>query len=92
MEDTPQKVFLLIADISGYTKFMVSKRKTLAHAQAIITELMEAIIAEIMESRTSYDAEVINDRLPHFLSSTHYGGSKWLALFAIVLDIQMKKS
>lgn len=47
MEDTPQKVFLLIADISGYTKFMVSKRKSLSHAQAIITELMESIIAEI---------------------------------------------
>ncbi|MFC1580491.1 DUF2652 domain-containing protein [Thermodesulfobacteriota bacterium] len=47
MEDTPQRVFLLIADISGYTKYMTSKRRTLAHAQAIITELMEAIITEI---------------------------------------------
>jgi len=47
MEDTPQRVFLLIADISGYTKFMVSKRKSLSHAQAIITELMESIITEI---------------------------------------------
>lgn len=38
---------MLIADISGYTKFMTSKRKSLAHAQAIITELMESIITEI---------------------------------------------
>ncbi len=47
MENKPQRVFLLIADISGYTKFMVSRRKSLAHAQAIITELMESIITEI---------------------------------------------
>lgn len=47
METKPQRVFLLIADISGYTNFMVSKRKSLSHAQAIITELMESIIAEI---------------------------------------------
>lgn len=47
MDNEQQKVFLLIADISGYTKFMTSKRKSLAHAQAIITELMNSIISEI---------------------------------------------
>ena len=47
MENTPQRVFLLIADISGYTKYMTRKRKSLAHAQAIITELIESIITEI---------------------------------------------
>jgi len=47
MENEPQRAFLLIADISGYTKFMTSKRKSLAHAQAIITELMNSIISEI---------------------------------------------
>jgi len=47
MENKPQRTVLLIADISGYTKFMTSKRTSLTHAQAIITKLMEAIIAEI---------------------------------------------
>ncbi|NNK85236.1 MAG: DUF2652 domain-containing protein [Desulfobacterales bacterium] len=47
MENEQQKVFLLIADISGYTKFMTTRRKSLAHAQGIITELMDSIISEI---------------------------------------------
>ena len=46
-EDQEYNVIFFIADISGYTKFMTSKRKYLAHAQVIITELMKSIIAEI---------------------------------------------
>ena len=47
MENELQRIFLLIADISGYTNFMTKKRKSLAHAQAIITELMKSIISQI---------------------------------------------
>lgn len=47
MVTEPQRVFLAIADISGYTKFMTSKKVSLAHAQAIITELIKSIISEI---------------------------------------------
>lgn len=47
MEAKPQKAFLLIADISGYTKFMTRTKMSLAHAQVIITELMKSIISEI---------------------------------------------
>jgi class 3 adenylate cyclase len=43
----PQKTALLLADISGYTQFMVRTREALSHAQAIITELVNALIAEI---------------------------------------------
>jgi hypothetical protein len=36
-------VLLLILDISGYTRFMVSTRSTLVHGQLIISELIEAL-------------------------------------------------
>ena len=42
-----RKVILMIADISGYTRFMVSNAKTLAHSQTIITELIDTIIKEV---------------------------------------------
>ncbi|MCE1246441.1 MAG: DUF2652 domain-containing protein [Firmicutes bacterium] len=44
-QETP--VILLIADISGYTAFMVKNRFSLYHGQAIISELTKAIIREI---------------------------------------------
>lgn len=47
MENQQKHVVILIADISGYTKFMTRKRKSLAHAQVIITELMTSLIDEI---------------------------------------------
>jgi class 3 adenylate cyclase len=43
----PQQTALLLADISGYTRFMVRTSEALSHAQAIITELVNALIAEI---------------------------------------------
>lgn len=39
-----QPTFLLIADIAGYTRFMKFHRTSLAHAQEIITQLLEAVI------------------------------------------------
>ena len=45
MEDGEHKVLLIIADISGYTNFMTANAKVLAHAQLIITELIETILA-----------------------------------------------
>jgi hypothetical protein len=42
-----RQVVLIVADISGYTRFMVSNRETLHHAQAIITELIKAIVRQI---------------------------------------------
>jgi hypothetical protein len=43
----PEPVVLIIADISGYTRYMTANARTLAHSQAIITELMEVIVAGI---------------------------------------------
>src|SRR6266568_8784478 len=39
-----QPTFLLIADIGGYTRFMKMHRMSLAHAQEIVAQLLEAVI------------------------------------------------
>jgi class 3 adenylate cyclase len=39
-----QPTFLLIADIGGYTRFMKFHRASLAHAQQIVAQLLEAVI------------------------------------------------
>lgn len=43
----PEPVLLIIADISGYTRFMTANAKTLAHSQTIITELVTAIVQQV---------------------------------------------
>jgi hypothetical protein len=45
--DTPQPVVLILADISGYTRFMTANVTTLAHSQLAITELLETIIRQV---------------------------------------------
>ena len=50
MADSDMKesdVLLLILDISGYTRFMVSTNATLVHAQLIISELIEALVDRV---------------------------------------------
>src|SRR5215813_4726337 len=39
-----QPAVLLIADIGGYTRFMNLNRTSLAHAQAVIARLLEAVL------------------------------------------------
>jgi hypothetical protein len=41
-----QKVFLALLDISGYTRFIRFHRISLVHAERIVDELLESIIAE----------------------------------------------
>ncbi len=45
--ESVQKVFLAITDISGYTQFMVSKDIEIKHSQYIISQLIESIIQQI---------------------------------------------
>ena len=45
--DAPEPVLLIIADISGYTRYMTANAKTLGHSQTIITELVKAIIRQV---------------------------------------------
>ena len=47
LDQQPTPVVLLVADISGYTDFMLSHKKALAHSQMIIRELIEALIRQI---------------------------------------------
>ncbi len=37
-------VYLILADISGYTRFVKMHRASMLHAEEIVTELMEAVI------------------------------------------------
>ena len=42
-----QPVLLMLVDISGYTKFMVSHDKELRHSQTIIGELLESLMHQV---------------------------------------------
>ncbi|MEQ9232755.1 DUF2652 domain-containing protein [Coleofasciculus sp. E2-BRE-01] len=46
LSSTPQPTIFIIADISGYTRFMLSNREALLHSQIIISELMRSILKE----------------------------------------------
>ena len=45
--ESTKKVLLMIADISGYTEFMVSSDLEIEHSQHIITELIQSIITQV---------------------------------------------
>jgi arsenite methyltransferase len=47
MHGTTQPVLLLLADISGYTRFMVQHDKALRHSQTIVSELLESLIKKV---------------------------------------------
>jgi len=47
MDGQERKVVFVIADISGYTRFIVSNEKALAHSQIIIRDLISTLIDEI---------------------------------------------
>jgi hypothetical protein len=42
-----ERLLIVLADISGYTGFMLANQLTLAHGQQLITGLIEALIAEV---------------------------------------------
>jgi len=45
--DATKRVVLILADISGYTRFMLANATALVHAQMVITKLLEEIIREV---------------------------------------------
>ena len=47
MESDAKPVVLIVADISGYTEFMVANETALGHAQLAISELIRAIIKQV---------------------------------------------
>lgn len=46
MQEKETEALLVIADISGYTSFMLDNKQTLFHAQTIITNLISTVIKE----------------------------------------------
>jgi hypothetical protein len=46
-EPGTEPVLLIIADISGYTRYMTANARSLAHSHAIITELVQSIIKQV---------------------------------------------
>ena len=45
--ESTKKVLLMIADISGYTEFMVSSELEIEHSQHVISELIQSIITQV---------------------------------------------
>lgn len=83
MAEEPRKVVLVIADISGYTSFMVSSKAALSHAQAIITELMDSIIQEI---RIPLRVAEIEGDAVFFYGSEEPSGPSWPELVCLTSD------
>ncbi len=46
-ENTEKDVILILADISGYTQFMLANQQAATHAQTIITGLLQTIIQQV---------------------------------------------
>jgi len=47
MDRKAKDVILIIADISGYTRYMMAHQKALAHSQVIIGELINTILEQV---------------------------------------------
>lgn len=47
VDSEPQAVLLMIADISGYTQFMLANQRDLAHSQVVLTELAATLIRAV---------------------------------------------
>jgi hypothetical protein len=47
MEPKPERLLLILADISGYTRFMLANQLAWVHGQQVITQLIEAILREV---------------------------------------------
>jgi class 3 adenylate cyclase len=47
VEAREQRVVLILADISGYTKFMVENQLSALHGQLVITAIIEALLKEV---------------------------------------------
>lgn len=60
MKNDTREAVLMIADISGYTKFMIANQTALGHGQFVITELMKTVLKEaklpLMISKLEGDA------------------------------------
>ncbi len=82
-EPTEQRVILLLADISGYTRFMVENQLSAVHGQMVISHLLESLLSEVdlpLELQ-----EIEGDAI--FLIATRADDDDWGSVFA---DVQTK--
>lgn len=81
MEANERRAVLILADISGYTKFTVANQLTAVHGQQIITFLIETILHEVDIPLVLHGIE--GDAV--FLSASHPGDDEgWLEVLALV--------
>src|SRR5439155_14894902 len=94
MDRKPRDVILLIADISGYTRYMLAHEKALAHSQLIVSELINTILAQIelplTVSKPEGDAvflfAVKDDARPSWEAVKHGLANKLLTFFQVFSD------
>jgi class 3 adenylate cyclase len=82
-EPREQRVILLLADISGYTRFMVENQLSAVHGQMVISHLLESLLREVdlpLELQ-----EIEGDAI--FLIATRPDGGEWES---VVKDVQIK--
>lgn len=84
MEANERRAVLILADISGYTKYMVANQTSAVHGQAAITFLIETILAEVDIPLVLHAIE--GDAL--FLSASHPGDDEGWA--RVLADVRSK--
>lgn len=81
MQANERRAVLILADISGYTRFTVANQLTAVHGQQVITYLIETILREVDIPLTLHGIE--GDAV--FLSASHSGDETvWLGVLALV--------
>ena len=63
-----RSIFIIIVDISGYTRFISQHKMDLLHAESIIAELMEAIIDTVKAPIITH--EILGDAVTFYAENT----------------------
>ena len=82
MSKETQEMFFVIADISGYTQFMLRSTTELIHSQGIISDLLNAVIAqmEIPLTIAKFEGDAI------FMYAARTNQSDWQAVNAMLAE------
>jgi len=67
-----KKIFLILFDISGYTRFMQMHRDQVVHAEEIVVELLSSIISSAKAPMTLY--EISGDSVSFYVDSDKHSG------------------
>jgi len=74
MTKIEKETILMIADISGYTKFMVSNKMAQTHAQVVITELITTIIKQV---KIPLEISKLEGDAVFFFAEKSEGSERW---------------